>query len=172
MNERAALALRSMRPYLSLASTRTPMSTMPILIPCPACGAMNRAAPDRVGESPTCGRCHAALFQGKPIALTTDSFDRHAIRSGLPLLVDFWAPWCGPCVGMAKHFASAAKLLEPRLRLAKVDTDAEPALGTRFAIRSIPTLILFANGGEVVRQSGAVGTDDIVRWAHAHLPST
>ncbi|MEO7431291.1 MAG: thioredoxin TrxC [Dokdonella sp.] len=146
------------------------MNAMPILIPCPSCGAMNRAAVDRVAESPTCGRCHVALFQAKPIVLTTGEFDRHALRSGVPLLVDFWAPWCGPCVGMAKHFAAAARQLEPRMRLAKVDTDAEPALGTRFAIRSIPTLIVFANGREVARQSGAMGTDDIVRWAMSQLP--
>lgn len=146
------------------------MNATPILIPCPHCAAMNRAAASRLDELPTCGRCHQALFTGKPVALTGADFDKHALRSELPLLVDFWAPWCGPCLSMAPAFEAAAKALEPRMRLAKVDTEAEPALGARFAIRSIPTMILFAGGREIARQSGAMSAEQIQRWARTQLP--
>ena len=124
----------------------------PLLVACPHCNALNRVPAARLGEGPDCGKCHRRLFTGKPV------------------LVDFWAPWSGTCRVMAPHFEQAAAQLEPGMRLAKVDTEAEPALGNRFGIRSIPTMALFAGGREVARQAGAMGVADIVRWATANLP--
>lgn len=147
------------------------MSEDPIQLACPNCAAINRVAAQRLAEAPRCGRCHQDLFTATPVALTAATFDNHAVRSSLPLLVDFWAPWCGPCQSMAPQFAAAAKQLEPDVRLAKVDTEAEPALGARFAIRSIPTLLLIQSGKEVARQSGAMGAEQIVQWARMQLMS-
>jgi len=142
--------------------------TAPLRVACPHCNALNRVPGERLGERPNCGRCGRALFDAHPLALDAAGFQAHAIDSELPLLVDFWAPWCGPCRMMAPHFEAAAAQLEPRLRLGKVDTQAQPELGARFGIRSIPTLVLFKGGRERARQPGAMGQADIVRWAQAH----
>jgi thioredoxin 2 len=131
------------------------MSTT-LSIPCPHCSALNRVPEERLGEQPACGRCKHKLFEGKPVTLTTNNFDAVATRGDLPVVIDFWAPWCGPCVSFAPVFAEAASSLEPQLRLAKVDTEAQPALAQRFGIRSIPTLLVMRNGREVARQAGAM----------------
>ena len=139
-------------------------------IACPSCHGLNRVPVLRLGDAPSCGRCHAALFGGHPVALDDAGFERHVVQSELPVLVDFWAPWCQPCLMMAPHFEAAAAQLEPEFRLAKIDTEAQPALGARFAIRSIPTLALFRGGREIARHSGALGSGDIVRWARMQAP--
>jgi thioredoxin 2 len=141
----------------------------PLHIVCPHCRSINRVPGLRLSEGPKCGRCHAPLFTGHPIALTASDFDLHATRSDLPLVVDFWAPWCGPCRMMALAYEQAAKMLEPQVRLAKVNTEEQQALGARFGIQSIPTMIVFRGGRDVARQSGALGLQDIVRWVRAHL---
>ena len=146
------------------------MTTDPLHIVCPHCHTTNRVPSDALGQAPDCGKCHRALFEGHPVALDEAAFEKHIARSQVPVLVDFWAPWCGPCRQMAPHFEAAARELEPHMRLAKVNTEEAQALGARLQIRSIPTLALFVNGREVARQPGAMGTADIVRWARAQQP--
>lgn len=143
---------------------------MTMHIVCPQCEAVNRTELSRA-RAARCGQCHQPLFDGQPLMLNSVTFDRHLLRSDVPLLVDFWAAWCGPCRSMAPAFAHAAQQLEPSVRLGKVNTEDEPALAQRFAIRSIPTLVVLHGGREVARQAGAMNEGDIVRWTRSVIAS-
>jgi thioredoxin 2 len=135
---------------------------------CPHCHTTNRVARARLDDAATCGKCRRPLLSGEPFALDAANFDRHVGASELPLVVDFWAPWCGPCRMMAPAYEQVAAKLAPRVRLAKVDTEAEPAIAARFGIRSIPTLVVFRDGREIARTSGALGAPQLTQWIEAH----
>jgi thioredoxin 2 len=142
------------------------MDSSPLVhVTCAACGAKNRIAGDRLGDRPVCGRCRDAILDGDPIELTSANFDAVTAGTELPVLVDFWAPWCGPCRAMAPQFEQAASTLRGRAVLAKVNSDDNPGLASRFGIRSIPTLVRLDLGREVARLSGAVPAAQIVRLA-------
>lgn len=131
---------------------------------CGHCDAVVRTPKDRLDQKPRCPRCRQELFVGQPIELRTSNFDEHVTRSDVPVVVDFWAPWCGPCLAMAPRFAEAAQRFEPKARFAKVNSDDEPQVTSRFNIRGIPTLIAFKHGREIARQSGALDSGSLASW--------
>jgi len=141
----------------------------PQLVVCPACSAVNRVPAARIGAGPNCGRCKEPLFRNAPIDVNGAAFDRHVRQGTLPVLADFWASWCGPCRAMAPSFKAAAATLEPDMRLVKIDTESEPELAARYAIRSIPTLMLFKDGREIARAAGAMDREALIRWARQNL---
>jgi thioredoxin 2 len=141
------------------------MSEDRLHVSCPHCQATNRVPAERLGEDPVCGRCGLALLDGKTFELTDANFDAMTSRTDLTVLVDFWAPWCGPCKSMGPQYERAAADLKGRVMLAKVNSDDNPRIANKFGIRSIPTLVRLKNGQEVARQSGAVQASQIVAFA-------
>lgn len=136
-------------------------------IVCPHCDTVNRVPADKLKNQPTCGKCTKALFAAHPIELDSARFMKHLARNDIPVLVDFWAPWCGPCRMMAPAYEQAAQRLEPEVRVVKLNTEEARDVAANYAIRSIPTLALFKNGQEVARQAGAMDVARIVAWAQA-----
>ncbi|MDD3445836.1 MAG: thioredoxin TrxC [Zavarzinia sp.] len=136
---------------------------------CPHCGGVNRLPDDRPAAEGRCGRCHAPLFDGHPAEVDGVGFERQVTRSSLPVLVDVWAPWCGPCRMMAPAFAAAAQTLEPDVRLLKLNSEAEPETAGQLGVRSIPTMMLFVGGKRVAQISGAMSSEQIVAWTRQAL---
>jgi thioredoxin 2 len=135
-----------------------------VQVACPSCLAGNRVPAARLAEDPKCGKCGTRLLDGAPAELGEQQLEQFVARTELPVLVDFWAPWCGPCRAMAPHFERAAQSLKERVRLVKVNTEEAPALAARYGIRAIPTLVLFRNGAEEKRMSGALDSGALERW--------
>jgi len=141
-----------------------------IHIVCPSCDGINRLPAEKLAAGGTCGKCKNPLFNGEVVELNLANFSRHISRNDIPVLVDFWAPWCGPCKMMAPIFAQAAQQLQPKIRVAKVNTEAEQQLAAQFQIRSIPTLAIFKNGKELARTAGAMDLQNLTHWVNQNMP--
>jgi thioredoxin 2 len=140
-----------------------------LVVACPTDASLNRVPRAKLDRNPNCGRCHNPLFQGKAVELNAANFDSHALKSDVPIVIDFWAEWCGPCRMMTPNFEMAVPRLEPRVRLGKLDTEAEPAIARRYGIRGIPSMVMIRKGREVARTSGAMPTSAIVDWVEQAL---
>lgn len=148
-----------------------PQQSDTLIVACPACAAPNRVPSEKLAGNGRCGRCKQNLFQGRPVELGSANFNAHAMTGDLPLVIDFWAGWCGPCRQMAPVFEAAAAQLEPQVRLGKLDTEAEAALAARFDIRSIPSLLVVRKGRELARTAGAMPLPTLIQWVRQNAPA-
>jgi len=149
-----------------------PDTGSPVHVVCPSCAGVNRVAVGHAPGKARCGKCRTKLFSGKSWPATQKTFDQHITRNDIPVVVDFWAAWCGPCKGMAPIYERVAEALEPSYRFLKLDTEAEPGLAARYQIRAIPTLMLFNKGRMVAQRAGAADGHTLELWLNAHVLST